>query len=81
MYLVKKKKKKKKKKKIRNNPSYNYTSTYQNYVKEDFQRDVINDHHWLEYYNSDDVNIKCKLFEDMITMYADIHCPIKEIRV
>ena len=71
------------KKKIRNTPSFNYIDarSYQNYVKEEFQNDLINDNRWYDYYTSDDVDMKWKLFEDIISTYADHYCPIKKIRV
>ena len=71
------------KKKVRNNPSYNYINarSFQRYDKEDFQTDVKNDPRWLDYSNSDNVDIKWNLFEDIIKEHADYHCPMKKIRV
>ena len=47
-------------------------------MKEDFKKDVVDDHRSYEYYNSDDVDVKWKLFEDVVREHADYHCPIKK---
>ena len=65
---------------MRSSHKYNYIDarSYQRYVKSDFQNDVINDRRWLDYYNSDNVDIKWDLFKNTVIEHADFHCPEKK---
>ena len=71
------------KKKVRCKHKHDYIKarSYQHYVKEDYQSDIVNDPWWLEYHTSEDVNIKWDIFEKIVEKHADVHCPVKQIRV
>ena len=71
------------KKKPRCKAAYTYMEarSFQGYDIKNFQNDVISDHCWDEYNSENDVNIKWDIFEDIIKRNADVHCPVKNIRV
>lgn len=48
--------------------------TFNNYIKENFQEDLVN-HDWSDYYGTDCVNQLWDILDSAIRFYADIHCP------
>ena len=75
VYLVKKKPR------CKGTFEYMQARSFQTYDKANFQNDIISDHCWDEYNLENDVNIKWEIFEGIISKNADIHCPLKKIRV
>ena len=71
------------KKKPRCKASYDYIEarSFKNYDKNDFQHDIVSDVSWDNFYTETDVNIKWEIFESIIRKNAEIHCPLKKIKV
>ena len=54
--------------------------SYKNYIKEDYQWDIINEN-WNDFYNLDDPNEAWNHYKSIITNKIDTSCPIQEFKI
>ena len=56
--------------------------TYRNYVKEDYQHDIVNDERWRDFWNEPyDVNMLWETINSIIVDHANYYCPVVNMYV
>ena len=70
----------KKCKKFKNTTNFTGRS-YKNYNVEQYQTSLKEDPQWTSYWLSHDVNVKWKIFHEIVMRCADLYCPLVQMRL